>query len=138
MAMVGSSCGFELLDKGRGSRGHTIHQAPPDSLASVSLAPALHAEIVYTPANQSIGKSNALSFLPIDLNNDGIVDLSISAEGSYCCRMCHYSAETIQVAVELLWEEVGWAVEDSAMSTILDSPPTSKTYKIPASDRFSY
>src|ERR1700691_1778062 len=49
------------------------------TLGSLSLAPPLFAEIVYTPANQSIGKSNALSFLPIDLNNDGIVDLSISA-----------------------------------------------------------
>jgi hypothetical protein len=49
------------------------------TLGSVSLAPPLFAEIIYTPANKSIGKSNALSFLPIDLNNDGIADLSISA-----------------------------------------------------------
>jgi hypothetical protein len=26
------------------------------------------------------------------------------------------------VAVEILWEKVGWAVPDSAMSAILDSP----------------
>ena len=40
-------------------------------------------------------------------------------------------SRAIQVAVELLWEKVGWAVEDSAMSTILDSPLTGKTYKLP-------
>jgi predicted Ser/Thr protein kinase len=40
-------------------------------------------------------------------------------------------SRAIQVAVELLWEKVGWAVEDSAMSAILDSPLTGKTYKIP-------
>ena len=40
-------------------------------------------------------------------------------------------SRAIQVAVELLWEKVGWAVEDSAMSAILDSPLTGKTYKLP-------
>jgi len=40
-------------------------------------------------------------------------------------------SRAIQVAVELLWAKVGWAVEDSAMSAILDSPLTGKTYKIP-------
>src|ERR1700722_8216522 len=49
------------------------------TLASVSIVPDLHAEVVYTPANKSIGKSNGASYLPIDLNNDGIVDLSIWA-----------------------------------------------------------
>jgi len=49
------------------------------TLGSVSLAPPLFAEIIYTPANKSIGKYNAISSLPIDLNNDGIADLSISA-----------------------------------------------------------
>jgi hypothetical protein len=49
------------------------------TLGSVSLAPPLLAEIIYTPANKSIGKSNGASWMPIDLNNDGIVDLSISA-----------------------------------------------------------
>ena len=36
-------------------------------------------------------------------------------------------SRAIQVAVELLWEKVGWA-PDSAMSAILDSPLTGKTY----------
>jgi hypothetical protein len=40
-------------------------------------------------------------------------------------------SRAIQVAVELLWAKVGWAVEDSAMSAILDSPLTGKTYKLP-------
>jgi hypothetical protein len=31
----------------------------------------------------------------------------------------------------LLWAKVGWAVEDSAMSAILSSPLTGKTYKLP-------
>jgi hypothetical protein len=39
-------------------------------------------------------------------------------------------SRAIQVAVELLWEKVGWA-PDSAMSAILDSPLTGKTYKLP-------
>lgn len=49
------------------------------TLGSVSLAPPLFAEIIYTPANKSIGKSNGASSLPIDLNNDGIVDFTVSA-----------------------------------------------------------
>jgi len=40
-------------------------------------------------------------------------------------------SRAIQVAVELLWDKVGWAVPDSAMSPILDSPLTAKTYKLP-------
>src|ERR1700692_4409344 len=40
-------------------------------------------------------------------------------------------SRAIQVAVELLWEQVGWAVPDSAMSPILDAPFTGKTYKLP-------
>jgi hypothetical protein len=40
-------------------------------------------------------------------------------------------SRAIQVAVELLWEKVGWAVPDRAMSAILDSPLTGKTYKLP-------
>jgi hypothetical protein len=39
-------------------------------------------------------------------------------------------SRAIQVAVELLWDKVGWAVPDTAMSVILDSPLTSKTYKL--------
>jgi hypothetical protein len=49
------------------------------TLGSMSLAPPLFAEIIYTPANKSIGNTNAASYLPIDLNNDGIVDLSVWA-----------------------------------------------------------
>ncbi len=40
-------------------------------------------------------------------------------------------SRAIQVAVELLWEKVGWRVPDGAMSAILDSPFTGKTYKLP-------
>ncbi len=40
-------------------------------------------------------------------------------------------SRAIQVAVELLWNKVGWAVSDNAMSAILDSPVTGKTYKLP-------
>jgi hypothetical protein len=40
-------------------------------------------------------------------------------------------SRAIQVAVELLWEKVGWRVPDRAMSAILDSPLTGKTYKLP-------
>jgi hypothetical protein len=48
-------------------------------LGSLAIAPMANAEIVYTPANQTVGIVNGPSWLPIDLNNDGIVDLSISA-----------------------------------------------------------
>ena len=49
-------------------------------LGSMAVAPIANAEIVYTPANRTVGNiPNGASFLPIDLNNDGIVDLSISA-----------------------------------------------------------
>jgi hypothetical protein len=52
-------------------------------LASLSIAPALHAEIVYTPANQSVGKSGFnrgyYSTLPVDLNHDGIPDFALYA-----------------------------------------------------------
>jgi hypothetical protein len=40
-------------------------------------------------------------------------------------------SRAIQVAVELLWHKVGWAVPNNAMSAILDSPVTGKTYKLP-------
>src|ERR1700694_3022698 len=40
-------------------------------------------------------------------------------------------SRAIQVAVELLWEKVGWRVPDRAMSSFLDSPLTGKTYKLP-------
>jgi hypothetical protein len=48
-------------------------------LGSLAIAPMANAEIVYTPANQTVGNVNGPSWLPIDLNNDGIVDLSVSA-----------------------------------------------------------
>jgi hypothetical protein len=49
-------------------------------LGSLALfTPIAGAEIVYTPTNQSIGKQNGFSTLPIDLNNDGIADLNLSA-----------------------------------------------------------
>jgi hypothetical protein len=48
-------------------------------LGSLAIAPMANAEIVYTPANQTVGNVNGPSWLPIDLNNDGIVDLSLSA-----------------------------------------------------------
>ena len=48
-------------------------------LGSMAIAPIANAEIVYTPTNQTVGNVNGPSFLPIDLNNDGIVDLSVSA-----------------------------------------------------------
>jgi hypothetical protein len=40
-------------------------------------------------------------------------------------------SRAIQVAVELLWEKVGWRVPERAMYAILDSPLTGKTYKLP-------
>jgi len=40
-------------------------------------------------------------------------------------------SRAIRVAVELLWEKAGWRVPDRAMSAILDSPLTGKTYKLP-------
>jgi|ERR1700685_207073 len=40
-------------------------------------------------------------------------------------------SRAIQIAVELLWEKVGWTVPDSTMSAILDSPLIGKTYKLP-------
>jgi hypothetical protein len=40
-------------------------------------------------------------------------------------------SRAIQVAVELLWH-TGQAVQDNAMSAILDSPLTGKTYKLPS------
>lgn len=53
------------------------------TLGTLSLAPALYAEIVYTPANKSVGKSyfggGAFSSLQIDLNNDGVPDFVVSA-----------------------------------------------------------
>jgi hypothetical protein len=49
------------------------------TLGSLSLAPALHAEIVYTPANQTVGGRLGSSVLHIDLNNDGVADIGVSA-----------------------------------------------------------
>jgi hypothetical protein len=46
-------------------------------------------------------------------------------------RIHGQQSRAIQVAVELLWAKVGWAVPDNAMSAILDSPVTGKTYKLP-------
>ncbi len=40
-------------------------------------------------------------------------------------------SRAIQVAVELLWDKVGFMVPDSALSVILDSPVIGKTYKLP-------
>lgn len=40
-------------------------------------------------------------------------------------------SRAIQVAVELLWDRAGFMVPDSALSVILDSPVTGKTYKLP-------
>src|SRR5262249_48362652 len=40
-------------------------------------------------------------------------------------------SRAIQVAVELLWNMPGWGVSDEAMSHILNSPLTGKTYKLP-------
>jgi hypothetical protein len=39
-------------------------------------------------------------------------------------------SRAIRVAVELLWDRTGFAVPDSAMSAILESPVTGKTYKL--------
>jgi hypothetical protein len=51
------------------------------TLGSLSLAPTVHAEILYTPANKSIGQvQNGQSTLQIDLNNDGVPDFVLSAE----------------------------------------------------------
>jgi hypothetical protein len=49
------------------------------AVGSISLAPTLHAEIVYTPANKNVGGVSGWSSLPIDLNNDGTVDVVVSA-----------------------------------------------------------
>jgi hypothetical protein len=39
-------------------------------------------------------------------------------------------SRAIQVAVELLWDKIGYCVPDSAMQHILDSPVIGKTYKL--------
>ena len=41
-------------------------------------------------------------------------------------RIHGQQSRAIQVAVELLWAKVGWAVPDNAMSAILDSPTSSR------------
>ncbi len=47
-------------------------------LASLSVAPALNAEIVYTPANQVMYRARTgSSQLPLDLNHDGQVDFNL-------------------------------------------------------------
>jgi hypothetical protein len=52
-------------------------------LGSLSLTPALSAEIVYTPTHQTIGKSSSergfFTTLQVDLNNDGVPDFTLSA-----------------------------------------------------------
>lgn len=52
-------------------------------LGNLAVVPDLNAEIVYTPTNQSIGKSgferSFFSTLPVDLNSDGIPDFTLSA-----------------------------------------------------------
>jgi hypothetical protein len=48
-------------------------------LGSVALPQDLYAEIVFTPAHQSIGNENAFSTMSIDFNHDGIPDLTLSA-----------------------------------------------------------
>ncbi len=52
------------------------------AISAVGMAvatPVANAEIAYTPANQSFGNMNGPSYLPIDLNNDGIADVTLSA-----------------------------------------------------------
>jgi hypothetical protein len=65
------------------SANRGITAAVAISAIGLSLAPALNAEIVYTPADQTIGKSvfgeGAYSTLQVDLNNDGIPDFTVSA-----------------------------------------------------------
>jgi hypothetical protein len=65
------------------SANRGITAAVAISAIGLSLAPGLSAEIVYTPANQTIGKSvfgqGAFSTLQVDLNNDGIPDFTVSA-----------------------------------------------------------
>jgi len=46
---------------------------------SLAIPPLANSEIVYTPANRSIGGSNAFSTMQIDLDNDGTPDLVLSA-----------------------------------------------------------
>jgi hypothetical protein len=48
-------------------------------LASLSIAPALNAEIVYTPANETVGGMLGVATLQIDLNNDGVPDFVLTA-----------------------------------------------------------
>jgi hypothetical protein len=52
-------------------------------LGSLNLVPAVSAEIVYTPTNQTIGKSSSergfFTTLQVDLNNDGVPDFVLSA-----------------------------------------------------------
>jgi len=64
-------------------------------LGSLALfTPIAGAEIVYTPTNQSIGKPNGFSTLPIDLNNDGIADLNLSAYNfiSFSSGLHHFAS----------------------------------------------
>lgn len=48
-------------------------------LGSLAISSFASAEIVYTPTDKVIGQHSGFSALPIDLNNDGIVDLNLSA-----------------------------------------------------------
>jgi hypothetical protein len=46
---------------------------------SLAITPFASAEIVYTPTDKVVGQNLGFSALPIDLNNDGMVDLNLSA-----------------------------------------------------------
>lgn len=48
-------------------------------LGALAIPQNLYAEVVFTKAQQSIGKENAFSTMSIDLNHDGIADLAVSA-----------------------------------------------------------
>lgn len=62
------------------SRSHQFLTAAAIGLASLSIAPALNAEIVYTPTDKRVGGlSNGFSTLQIDLNNDGVADIVLDA-----------------------------------------------------------
>jgi hypothetical protein len=50
-------------------------------VAAISLAQPCQAEIIFTKAHQSIDANSSYS---LDLNNDGVVDFSISNRSNYC------------------------------------------------------
>jgi hypothetical protein len=49
------------------------------TLGGLSIPQDLYAEVVFTAAQQSIGKENAFSTMSIDLNHDGVPDLALFA-----------------------------------------------------------